>query len=56
MYTNFLRSEGIDVLDSNKEKLLLPVEKDARSYSNVVFDFHEKEQKREPAPGDVTIF
>ena len=20
------------------------------------FDFHEKEQKREPAPGDVTIF
>ena len=32
-----------DVLDSNKEKLVLPVEKDARSYSNVVFDFHEKE-------------
>ena len=32
-----------NVLDSNKEKLVLPVEKDARSYSNVVFDFHEKE-------------
>ncbi len=32
-----------DVLDSNKEKLVLSVEKDARSYSNVVFDFHEKE-------------
>ena len=32
-----------DVLDSNKEKLVLSVEKDARSYSNIVFDFHEKE-------------
>ena len=32
-----------DVLDSNKEKLVLSVEKEARSYSNVVFDFHEKD-------------
>ena len=32
-----------DVLDSNKEKLVLSVEKDARSYSNIVFDFHDKE-------------
>ncbi len=31
-----------DVLDSNKEKFVLSVEKDARSYSNVVFDFHEQ--------------
>ena len=32
-----------DLLDSNKEKLVLSVHKDARSYSNVVFDFHEKD-------------
>jgi len=32
-----------DVLDSHNEKIVLSVEKDARSYSNVVFDFHEKE-------------
>ncbi len=32
-----------DVLDSNKEKLVLSVAQDARSYSNVVFNFHEQE-------------